>query len=124
MATNEKQIIMCDNWGFYVDIENLQPKYNDNYTKMIEKYKIKGNKFYTDFETIYEDLEYNNEVKYPQKIFHYNYKIKNLNIVNNQNNINIINNTNNTDIIRRQNKMYCIIYCAVATSLLIIFVLL
>lgn len=127
MATNNSQLILCDNWGFYVDIENLPPKYNDNYTKMKEKYKIKNNKFHSDFETIYENLEYNNEVKYPQKILYFNYKIKNINIVNNQNNINIINNpdnNNNTNSVKTRNKIYCILYCVVATSLLIVFVLL
>ena len=102
MAATENQINICENWGFYIDIEYLPPKYIDNYTKMKEKYKIK-NSFYTDFETIYEDLEYYNEVKYPQTIMRCNYK------TNKANNINL-------------NKMFCAIYCVVATSLLVIFV--
>jgi hypothetical protein len=92
MAANE-------DWGFYIDIESLPPKYTDNYTKMKKKYKIKNN-FYTDFETIYEDLEYYNEVKYPQTMMYYNY------------NINIVNS---------HNKIFCIIYCALAMCLLVIF---
>lgn len=101
MTTNENQKIMRDNWGFYVDIENLPPKYADNYAKMKEKYKIKNkNNFYTDFETIYEDLEYYNEVKYPQTVTYYN--------------TTDVNNNN-------RNKMFCAIYCIVATSLLAIF---
>jgi hypothetical protein len=101
--TNENKIIVCDNWGFYIDIENAPPKYIDNYTLMREKYKIKNkNKFYTDFETIYEDLEYYNEVKYPQTLIYYNY--------NKHNNVN------------SPNKIFCLIYCAVAASLLLVFI--
>jgi len=101
MTTNENKIIVCDEWGFYIDIENIPPKYIDNYTLMREKYKIK-NKFYTDFETIYEDLEYYNEVKYPQSVLYYSY--------------------NKHNIVNSPNKIFSVIYCVVAASLLIVFI--
>lgn len=59
MSAYDSQNLLCDEWGFYVDIDsnNENEIYNDNYTKMKEKYKIKQN-FYTNFEVICEDKEY------------------------------------------------------------------
>lgn len=62
---------LCDNWGFYIDIESLNPVNQDNDVIMRQKYKIKKiekcNKFknYENkiniCETIYEQDVYGDE---------------------------------------------------------------
>ena len=59
---------LCDNWGFYVDIENVTPIQKQNHEVIREKYKIKNINKYNKFkdyddsikhcETISEEYEY------------------------------------------------------------------
>lgn len=47
-----------DEWGFYVDIENINFNNSDNYKKMREKYDLNKNKFNPNLECIAEEYEY------------------------------------------------------------------
>ena len=47
-----------DEWGFYVDIENINFNNSDNYKKMREKYDLNKNKFNPTLECITEEYEY------------------------------------------------------------------
>lgn len=88
MIANQ-QYILCEDWGWYIDIESMKPIYEKTY-----HYNVKNKKF-SKLETIIENNYYYDYADDDDDIKnHINYKNRNNNNNNNNNNIVIIYKTN------------------------------
>jgi len=84
-----------DDWGFYVDIENVNINNVDNSKIMSEKYYIQNNNYHTIIQDTSEEYEY----------YLYYQKTENLSLSCEKNKMNTRENTNQTNLIFCKSKI-------------------